>query len=111
MIVQEEVKIMGKHRSFSPGFKTQVVLQLISGEKTRAELCREHRISSQQLGNWKKKFLDNASSLFESKRQQDEEAEQIAELERMVGRLTMQLEIAKKASSILTLPLTRNGRS
>ena len=86
-------------------------MQLISGEKTNAELCREHRVSSQQLGNWKRQFLDNASSVFETDRQDREEAEQIADLERMVGRLTMQLEIAKKASSILTLPGRGNGRS
>lgn len=102
---------MAKHRKFSPEFKTQIVLQLISGEKTRAELCREHRISSQQLGNWKKQFLDNASSLFENNRQRNEEDERIGDLERMVGRLTMQLEIAKKASRILTLAENRNGRS
>ena len=111
MIVQEEVKNMGKHRKFSPEFKTQIVLQLISGEKTRAELCREHKISSQQLGNWKKTFVDNVSKIFETKGQNKEEAEHIAELERLVGRLTMQLEIAKKASSILTRPANRNGRS
>lgn len=101
---------MGRHRKFSPEFKTQIVLQLLSGERTRAELCREHKISSQQLGNWKKQFLDNASSVFESNHQHDEEEERIAELERMVGKLTMQLEIAKKASSILKLPENRNRR-
>ena len=101
---------MGKHRKFSPEFKTQIILQLITGEKTRAELCREHKISSQQLSNWKAKFLDNASSIFEKTHQDKGEAEQIAELERMVGRLTMQLEIAKKASIILRLAENKNGR-
>ena len=101
---------MGKQRKFRPEFKTQIVLQLISGEKTRAELCREHKISSQQLGNWKKKFLDKASSVFEDNHQPNEEAERLADLERMVGKLTMQLEIAKKASSSLNLPESRNRR-
>ena len=101
---------MGKHRRFSPEFKTQIVLQFLSGESTRAELCREHKISSQQLGNWKKQFLDNASNVFENNHQHDEDEERIAELERMVGKLTMQLEIAKKASSILKLPESGNRR-
>ena len=40
---------MGKRRNFTPEFKAQIVLQLISGEKTNAELCREHRVSEQQV--------------------------------------------------------------
>jgi hypothetical protein len=34
----------------------------------------------------------------------------LAELEQMVGRLTMELEAAKKASQLLSLPSKRNGR-
>lgn len=101
---------MRKRRKFSADFKVDVVLQLIAGEKTSAELCREHQISAQQLGNWKKHFLENASSAFDSGSQNRAEEERIAELERMVGKLTMQLEIAKKASSSLTSTSNRNGR-
>ena len=36
--------------------------------------------------------------------------ERIAELERLVGRLTMQLEIAKKASTLLGAQPNRNDR-
>ena len=36
--------------------------------------------------------------------------QRIAELERMVGRLTMQVEISKKASSLLDAPPTGEGR-
>ena len=37
------------------------------------------------------------------------EQERIGELERLIGRLTMELEIAKKASGVLSSPLSRNG--
>jgi len=57
---------MKTRRKFSPEFKTKVVLQLLSGEKSNAELCREHRITAQMLGNWKGHFLSHASSVFES---------------------------------------------
>ena len=33
---------MGKHRKFTPEFKSEVVLSVISGEHTAAELCHEH---------------------------------------------------------------------
>ena len=101
---------MGKRRSFTPEFKAQIVLQYISGEKTNAELCREHHVSAQQLGNWKKQFLVNASRVFEDHHRHQEDSERVAELERMVGKLTMQLEIAKKVSTICSSAASGNGR-
>ena len=98
-----------KRRSFSPEFKAEVVLTVLTGEKSQAQICREHQLSAQQFSNWKRQFLSNASQVFE-KPVAAADHEQIAELERMVGRLTMQLEIAKKASSILTSTLKSNGR-
>ena len=98
-----------KRRRFSAAFKTELVLSVLTGEKSQAEVCREHQLSAQQFGNWKRQFLENASSAFEKPDTSEEEA-QIAELERMVGRLTMQLEIAKKASSILGLTSGKNGK-
>jgi transposase-like protein len=87
-----------------------VILQLLSGEKSAAQICREHRLSDQLLANWKKQFLENADSIFDQVRDASVEQERIAELERMVGRLTMELEAAKKASLLLTPRSQRNGR-
>lgn len=101
---------MNKRRKFSPQFKSQVVLQLLSGERSIAELCREHQLTAQMIGNWKQQFLAGATQAFESDATNSAEQERIAELERMVGKLTMELEIAKKASSILDGMRGRNGR-
>ena len=98
-----------KSRTFSAELKTELVLSVLTGEKSQAEVCREHQLSAQQFGNWKRQFLENATSVFEKPDTSEEEA-QIAELERMVGRLTMQLEIAKKASSILRSTSSKNGK-
>jgi transposase-like protein len=92
---------MGKRRKFSGQFKAEVVLALLTGEKTSAELCREHGITSQTLGNWKQQFLANASRAFEGGGSENGDEKRIAELERMVGKLAVQLEITKKASAIL----------
>jgi len=87
---------MKTRRKFTPEFKSQVVLQLLSGEQNMAELCHAHQLTSQMIGNWKQQFVAAASRVFERDRERSAEQERIAELERMVGRLTMQLEIAKK---------------
>jgi transposase-like protein len=102
--------MMRSRRKFNAEFKTQVVLQVLSGEKSLAEVCREHQLSAQMMGNWKQQFLVHASRVFDSEAANSAEQERIAELERMVGKLTMELEIAKKASSIAHSLAHRNGR-
>jgi transposase-like protein len=101
---------MSKRRKFSPEFKSQVVLQLLTGERSMAELCREHQLTSQMVGSWKQQFLVAAPQAFEKGGESSAEQERIAELERMVGKLTMELEIAKKALPMLSGLRDRNGR-
>lgn len=102
---------MSKRRKFSPQFKSQVVLQLLSGEQSMAELCREQQLTAQMVGNWRQQFLAAAARAFENEAIRSAEQERIAELERLVGRLTMELEITKKASGLLAGVRSRNGVS
>jgi len=81
----------------------------VSGAKSAAELCRQHQLNPQLLARWKTEFLERAPLLFEQEAMQSQEQERIAELERVVGRLAMQLEIAKKASALLNSQPNRNG--
>jgi len=90
--------------------KAKVVLEELTGVKSKAEICRERPLKPQILSRWRAEFLDRAAEIFATKPSRGDEQERIAELERMVGRLTMQLEAGKKASSILTSLSTRNGR-
>lgn len=101
---------MNKRRKFTPEFKSQVVLQLLSGERSMAEVCRDHQLTAQMVGNWKQQFLTGAPQVFQKGETDSTEQARIAELERMVGKLTMELEIAKKASSLLAGMRDRNGR-
>ena len=101
---------MAKRRTFSPEFKLRVILELLSGVKTNARICREHQIASTVVSAWKEQFLIAAPAIFASPASQSKEQERIAELERLAGRLTLELEMAKKASSILNCRLNGNGR-
>lgn len=89
-------------REFSPEFKLRLVVQIVSGERTIAELSREHKIKDSLLAGWRDKFLAEASAIFGRGASVSTEAEErIAELERMVGRQQMELEMLKKASKRL----------
>jgi transposase len=100
---------MPRGRTFTPEFKARVVLEDLTGVKSAAEICREHSLSPQVLSRWKAEFLERAPEIFATKRCQGNEQERLAELERMVGRLTMELDVSKKASSILTSLRSRSG--
>jgi transposase len=92
---------MSSRRTFSPEFKAAVVLSILKGEKSTSEICREHKIKETVIGRWKQQFLENASVVFGQSNTQNQDAVHTAELERMVGRLTMEVDILKKASSLL----------
>ena len=92
---------MSKRRNFSAEFKAKVVLELISGAKSTAELCREHELKPDLLSHWKSQFLANAAKVFESAKEVDPQQERIAELERLAGKQSLELEILKKALTLL----------
>lgn len=92
---------MPTHRTFSAAFKAQVVLEVLSGSRSQAELAREHQLKPDLITRWKREFLENAASVFDRQNPSDASAARIAELEQALGRKTMELEVAKKASSIL----------
>ena len=93
---------MAKRRRFTAKFKAEVVLEALHGESSQAELCRRHNLSENQVSTWKRQLLENVETFFESAdKQSSESADRIVELEQLVGRLTLALEIQKKASTLL----------
>jgi transposase len=92
---------MSKRRNLSAEFKAKVVLELICGAKSGAELCREYELKPDLLSHWKSQFLANAAKVFESAKDTDPQQERIAELERLAGKQSLELEILKKALTLL----------
>src|SRR5512135_564679 len=100
---------MGKQRrQFSAEFKTRVVLEMLSGEKGLMQASREYGIKDTVLSRWKQEFLERAGQVFAEPQAKDQDQVRIAELEQMVGRLTMQLEMAKKVLKYSDSPPKRN---
>jgi transposase-like protein len=82
---------------FSPEFKAHVVLELLTGERGLMQASWEYGIKDTVLSRWKQEFLERSATVFELPPDQSAGYEQrIAELERMVGKLTVELEVAKK---------------
>ncbi len=56
---------MTQRRRFTAEFKAQVVLDLLSGAKSAAEICHQHQLNPRLLSHWKSEFLDHAPRIFE----------------------------------------------
>ena len=90
-----------KRSTFTPEFKTKVVLEALPGESSQVDLCRRHNLSENHVSKWKQQFLEYAVSVSGSTDKQSSEAERSAHLEHIVGRLTVALDIEKKALTFL----------
>ena len=89
---------MAKRRRFTPEFKAEVVFEVLSGESSQAEVCRRHNLNENQLSQWKRQLLENAPSLFASTDKPSSEVSEkhIAQLEQLVGRMSVALDLPKK---------------
>lgn len=83
-------------RTYTAEFKVRVVLELISGKKVLAQASREYGVKDSVLSRWRQEFLERAPQLFTEPQSNDQKEQRIADLERMIGKLTVQLEMAKK---------------
>jgi len=98
-------------RSFPADFKAQLVLDMLTGAASQAELCRKHNLKPQLLAHWKAAVVERLHMLFEDNPQTSQDQVRIAELEQLVGQQAYELQILKKASRMLGgLPST-DGRS
>ena len=93
---------MAKRRKFTAKFKAEVVREALIGDSSQAELCRRYNLSETQVSTWKRQYLEHAETFFESsEKSPDASVERIAQLEQLVGRLTLAMEIQKKALTLL----------
>ena len=102
-----------KRRNFSAKFKSDLVIELLKGEKDLNTLATENNIQPNLLRNWKREFLNNASAVFDDKREENlkeklvEERKEKAEYAKKVGQLTMQVDWLKKNLKKFADPTTR----
>ena len=54
-----------KRKTYSAEFKTKVVLELLVGDQTVAQIASKYEITAKSLTDWKKQFLPNASLAFD----------------------------------------------
>ena len=104
---EEPVKKLGGDYGYIDLFWSGIVLV---EHKSAGEASREYGIKDSVLARWKQEFVQRAPKLFEQGPASDDRDRRIAELERMVGRLATELEMAKKVSRYLNSASPSDGR-
>jgi transposase-like protein len=90
-------------KKLDAAFKAKVALEVVRGEKTTAQIASEYGVHPNQIGQWKKRLLEELPSLFSDRRKR-EEKEGVAEtdeLYRQIGQLKVELDWLKKKSQLL----------
>ena len=80
---------MQTRRRLTPEFKTRLVLDVLTGVQSQAEVCHKHSLSANLLVTWKTTFLQRAHTVFQAEAPETAEQARIAELERVLERLTV----------------------
>lgn len=88
-------------REFSADFKLRLVVQLVSGAKSMAEIGREYKIKDTVLARWRDQFLEQAPNIFQRGAAGQTGDARFAELERVIGKQHLEIEVLKKASKRL----------
>ncbi len=89
-----------KRRQFTKEFKLQVIREIEAG-KSYAEVARLHQLNPNTITRWRKQHRQYKDRAFSGNGHAYTEPARIAELERMVGRLTMENDFLKKALTVL----------
>ncbi len=87
-------------RQFTPQQKYEIVMQLVRGEQQLTALAREHGVDHTTIYRWRDQMQAAAIDALDGKRQPPDQAAEarIRELERALGRKTLELEILGEAS-------------
>lgn len=89
-----------KYRTWTVPQKLEIVLAGLCGDRSVAEVCREHQISENLYYTWREKLLEGGAERLSGKEERTELAElrkRVRDLERALGRKTYELEIAGEA--------------
>jgi transposase-like protein len=86
-------------RKFTSGFKARVAIEAIKERYTLSELSEKFEIHPTQITKWKKDFLENASSVFETSGKKDDEGDivDVDQLFSKIGRLEIERDFLKKS--------------
>lgn len=81
---------------YSAEKKYQIVMELLTGNVSQAEICRRHGIHPVHLRKWKEQFLEGGKTALAQSGNKDTRDMEIDELKRLVGDQALVIQAFKK---------------
>ncbi len=101
--------------TYRADFKRQTVEELLAGEKRAVQICRERGIDVTTLRRWRQDYERHGEAAWTTPKAEDTSAEaKIAQLERIIGQLTVENAVLKKAltrAQSVSKPATVSSRN
>jgi transposase-like protein len=92
---------MAQKRIHTPEFKVQVVLESLQRDTTIEQVCRNHGLAPSVVHKWRKLFRQKAPVIFADSNQLERfgypAGQSPDELKRIIGAVTVENDILKKA--------------
>ena len=86
-------------KSYDSKFKSRVALEALRGELTVAEIAGKYQVHPNQVQQWKKKLMEGASEIFQSKAERKENKPYTEDdLMRKIGRLEIENDFLRSVS-------------
>ena len=84
--------------------KYSIVLESLQSSSTVQSICNKYGITQTTFYKWRDKFLDGAKTNLENnykRKKSNDDQSRIEELEKLVGKKSLQLEILKKTLKMI----------
>jgi transposase-like protein len=82
-------------RTYPPKLKAQVVLEVLTGEKTPGQVAKAYGVHPHSVQLWKKRFLERAPEIFAEEGTVEEYERRIRDLEQLLGKKEVEIALLK----------------
>lgn len=91
-----------KRKTYQSDFKVQVVLESLQRDTTIEQIRRRYQVSASVINKWRSIFKRNAHMVFEGNQSKEQipPGESPQELKQIIGELTIENALLKKALSV-----------
>lgn len=86
---------MSARKRYTAKIKFQVVLETLHGKRNIGEISRQYGVHPTMVSKWKHEFLAHGYRIFEQDHA-DASAKKVEELETLIGKQTIEIQLLKK---------------
>ncbi len=86
-----------KMTEFTKEYKFKIILELLKGDSTIAELVSKYKASKTTIHRWKVEFLAKGASIFGSKTDHQQDEEQLSNLHKIIGQLKVENDFLQQS--------------